>query len=80
MGDPEAGRAVSDLRAAEVALIAPLSTKGAEHLRRAYALSTGQVKAVTDLAETEVVLASVRRVTRVSMPPSPTEYRLLFGG
>lgn len=80
LGDPEVGRAVGDLRAADVALLAPLSGKAAEHLRRAYALSAGQVRAVTDPAETEVALASVRRVTRVAMQPSPTEHRLLFGG
>lgn len=80
LGDPEAGRAVGDLRAAEVALIAPLTVKGAEHLRRAYALSAGQVKALTELPETDVVMASVRRLTRVTVAPSPTEHRLLFGG
>ena len=80
LGNPDEGRAVSDLRAAEVALIAPLSGRGAEHLRRAYALSSGQVKAVTELDETEVVMASVRRMTRVQVAPSPTEHRLLFGG
>lgn len=79
LGDPSAGKAVSDLRAADVALIAPMSSKAAEHLRRAYALASGQVKAVTDLEETELVVASVRRMTRVNVAPSPTEYRMLFG-
>lgn len=80
LGDPEAGRAVSDLRGAEISVLSGLTTKAAEHLRRAYALSNGQVKTVTDLSETEVVLASVRRMTRVHVAPSPTEHRLLFGG
>ncbi len=79
LGDPSAGKAVSDLRAADIALIAPMSSKAAEHLRRAYALASGQVKAVTDLEETELVVASVRRMTRVNVAPSPTEYRMLFG-
>ena len=79
LGDPSAGKPVSDLRAADVALIAPMSSKAAEHLRRAYALASGQVKAVTDLEETELVVASVRRMTRVNVAPSPTEYRMLFG-
>lgn len=80
LADPSAGRAVSDLRAADVALLAPLSSKSAEHLRRAYALSAAQVKAVTDLDESELVVAGVRRMTRVRVLPSPTEHRLLFGG
>lgn len=80
LGDPSGSRAVSDLRAADVALLAPLTTRSAEHLRRAYALSAAQVKAVTDLEESELVVAGVRRMTRVSVPPSPTEHRLLFGG
>lgn len=80
LGDPEAGRAVSDVRGADVSLLAGLTPRAAEHLRRAYALTGGQAKAVTDLAETEVVLASVRRMTRVHVAPSPTEHRLLFGG
>lgn len=80
LGDPEESRAVGDLRAADVALISPLTTKGSEHLRRAYALSSGQARAATDLGEAEAVLAGVRRVMRVPVVPSPTEHRLLFGG
>lgn len=80
VSDPTSSRAISDLRACEMAMIAPLGTRSAEHLRRAYALSAAQVKAVTDLAPSEVILASVRRIARVQAPPSPTEHRLLFGG
>ena len=63
-----------------MALIAPLDTSGGEHLRRAYALGPAQVRAVTDLDESEVIVAGVRRIARVQAPPSPTEYRILFGG
>ena len=80
VGDPAPSKAIGDLRACEIAMIAPLEGKSAEHLRRAYALSAGQVKAVTDLGSSEVILASIRRVTRVQVPPSPTEHRMLFGG
>lgn len=78
LGDPATGRAVSELRAADVALLAPLSAKAAEHLRRAYALPAAKVKAVTDLGEDDLIVASVRRMTKVNVPPSPTEHRLLF--
>lgn len=80
VGDPSSTKAIGDLRDCEVAMIAPFEGKSVEHLRRAYALSSGQVKAVTELGPSEVALASVRRLSRVQVPPSPTEHRLLFGG
>ena len=79
-GEPAASTALSDLRACDMALIAPLETRGGEHLRRAYALGPAQVRAVTDLDESEVIVAGVRRIARVQAPPSPTEDRILFGG
>lgn len=79
VGDPASSRAISDLRACDAAMVSPVGGKINEHLRRAYALSTAQAKVAVDLGEAEVILASVRRVARVAMPPSPTEYRLLFG-
>lgn len=79
VADPSSAKAISDLRTCEVAMIAPLTSGSAEHLRRAYALSTAQVKAVTGLAASEVILASVRRVTRVQAVSSATERQLLFG-
>ncbi|MBB1510709.1 hypothetical protein [Tessaracoccus sp. MC1756] len=78
VGDPSSPKAIADLRVCEMAMVSPLGPKSGENLRRAYALQSGQVKAVTDLDESEVVLASVRRVVKVRVPPSPTEYRLLF--
>lgn len=79
VGDPSRSSAVAELRACDVALLAPLPALAAEHLRRAYALTSGQLSAVANLDESDVVLATVRRATRVKAPPSPTEYRLLFG-
>lgn len=78
VGDPSAARAIGELRACEMAMVSPLSPKAGENLRRAYALQSGQVKALTDLGDGEAVLASVRRVVKVGVTPSPTEYRLLF--
>lgn len=78
--NPSSAKAVSDLRACDVAMLSPFEGKAVENLRRAYALSSGQVKAVGELEETEVVLASVRRISRVTVPPTPTEHRMLFGG
>lgn len=80
IGNPASSKAIGELRAADVAMIAPLEGKAPEHLRRAYALSAGQLKSLTELESSEVVLAGVRRVMRVKVPPSPTEHRLLFGG
>lgn len=79
IGDTSASGAVGDLRNSDVAIVDSLDGKSGENLRRAYALPGSQVKAAADLAETEVVLASARRIARVVVPPSPTEYRLLFG-
>lgn len=78
MGDPSSTKAIADLRVCEMAMIAPLNAKAGEHLRRAYALQGAQIKALSELGDTEVVLASVRRAVKVKVPPSPTEYRLLF--
>lgn len=80
VGDPTSSSAVGDLRNSDVAIITPVDAKVGEHLRRAYALPSSQVKGVQDLAESEVVLASARRLARVTVPPSPMEYRMLFGG
>lgn len=79
IGDPEGSRAVGDLRSCEMALMTSVSERAAEHLRRAYALTTAQANLASEAAESEVILASVRRITKVALGPSPTEYRLLFG-
>lgn len=79
IGDPSSGKAVGELRNSDVAIVTPLDGKTGENLRRAYALPSSQVKAASDLGETEVALASVRRLARVVVPPAPMEYRMLFG-
>lgn len=79
IGDPSSSKAISELRTCDAAMVSPVEGKTAEHLRRAYALSSAQSKIAADLGESDVILAGVRRIARVSMPPSPTEYRLLFG-
>lgn len=80
LGNPASSKAISEMRGSDVAMVSPVEGKTAENLRRAYALSAGQVKTMSDLESAEVVLASVRRVSRVKVPPSPTEHRVLFGG
>lgn len=75
-----AAKSVNEMRSSDVSLIAPVEGKTADNLRRAYALSQQQMKQTNDLEGSEVVLASVRRVLKVPMPPTPTEYRMLFGG
>lgn len=78
VGNPASSKAIGELRACDLALLSPLDQKGAEHLRRAYALVGGEVRAVSELEESEVIVAGVRRIMKVKAPPSPTEYRLLF--
>ncbi|WP_296139512.1 hypothetical protein [uncultured Tessaracoccus sp.] len=79
IGDPTSSKAVGELRNCDVAIVTPLDGRTGENLRRAYALPSTQVKAASDLGETEVALASVRRLARVTVPPGPMEYRMLFG-
>lgn len=79
IGDPTSSKAVGELRNSDVAVVTPVDGKTSENLRRAYALPASQVKGASDLGETEVALASARRFARVVVPPSPMEYRMLFG-
>lgn len=76
---PETEKSVSDMRNSDMSIIAPVEGRTADNLRRAYALSPQQMRQATHLGESDVVCASVRRLLKVSMPPSPTEYRVLFG-
>jgi hypothetical protein len=78
IGDPSTSKAVSELRNSDVVMVSSLDGRTGENLRRAYALPASQVKAASDLSESEVALATVRRIARVNVPPSPMEYRLLF--
>ena len=70
--------AVSDMRNSDMSVLVPAEGRTRENLRRAYALSATQMKQAAGLGESDVVCASVRRLVRVAMPPSPTEYRMLF--
>lgn len=78
--DPAAEASVNDMRNSDLSIIAPVAGRTAENLRRAYALSAAQMKVASELADGDVVCASVRRLQKVHAPPSPTEYRVLFGG
>lgn len=71
--------AVHALRTADMAIVSPVDSRAAENLRRAYALNQRQLRLMANLDASEVVLAMPRRVVRVSVPPTQTEYGLLFG-
>ncbi len=78
-GVPAAEATVSDMRNSDMSIIAEVEGRTTENLRRAYALSPQQMRQTADLGESDLVCASVRRLVRVAAPPSPAEYRMLFG-
>ncbi|MGA4506880.1 hypothetical protein ACQB6R_00915 [Propionibacteriaceae bacterium G1746] len=80
LADISAGSAVHSLRNCDLALLGPVDQRGLDNVRRAYVLSQAQLRQASNLGQSDVVLAMPRRMTRVSMPPSATEYRLLFNG
>jgi hypothetical protein len=71
--------AVHLLRSCDMALASPCDAKTTDNLRRAYVLNPRQLKLTNNLEGNEVALCMPRRVNRVSIPPTPTEYGLLFG-
>ncbi len=77
--DASASGAIHALRSCDMALVSPCDPKTTENLRRAYMLSPRQLRLCADLQQNEVVLAMPRRLVRLSIPPTPTEYKLLFG-
>ena len=76
----EANKSVSDMRNSHLSIIADLSGKTGENLRRAYALTPNQINASQTRESSDVVLAGLRRIMKISVMPSPTEHRLLFAG
>lgn len=78
VGDVSAGSAVHSLRNCDLALLGPVDAKGLDNVRRAYVLNQAQLRQAANLGQSDVALAMPRRITRVSMPPGPLEYRLLF--
>lgn len=74
----EAGKSVSDMRNSDLSVIAPLKGKTGENLRRAYALTPNQISSSATQDEGDLALASLRRIMKVAMLPSPTEHRVLF--
>ncbi|OYN92741.1 hypothetical protein [Parenemella sanctibonifatiensis] len=78
--DAAASGAVHWLRSADMALLSPANSRTVENLRRAYALNQRQTKMCANLDGNEAVLVMPRRVVRVQIPPTQSEYRLLFGG
>lgn len=80
IGNAAASGAVFALRNCDLALLSPADAKVQDNLRRAYSLTPRQLKRAVNLGRSEVVLAMTRRLLRLSVPPTSTEYRLLFGG
>lgn len=76
---PGAETSASEMRNSDLSIVAPVEGRTAENLRRAYALSPQQMKLAGDMGDSDVVCAGVRRLARVNAPPSPAEYRMLFG-
>lgn len=80
IADVSAPAALHALRTCDLSLVSPCDARAAENLRRGYGLNASQQRQLNNLATSEVVVAMPRRVMRVALPPTPTEYRLLFGG
>lgn len=80
LGDAAASGAVFALRNCDIALVSPADAKVQENLRRAYSLTSRQLKRAVHLGHSEVALAMNRRLLRLPVPPTASEYRLLFGG
>lgn len=78
VANADEGSSVSEMRNADLSVIAPLEGKTGDNLRRAYALTPNQINSSATRNEGDVVLAGLRRIMRVSMMPGPTEYRMLF--
>ena len=80
IGDAAASGAVFALRNCDLALVSPADAKVQDNLRRAYSLNPRQLKRAVNLGHSEVALAMNRRLIRLPVPPTASEYRLLFGG
>lgn len=78
IGNAAASGAVFSLRNCDVALASPADAKVQENLRRAYSLTPRQMRRIVNLGSSEVALAMNRRLLRVPVPPTASEYRLLF--
>lgn len=80
IGDASASSSMHALRSCDMTLVSPCDAKAADNLRRGYGLNAAQQRLLNNLAANEVIVAMPRHAARVTMPPTPTEYRLLFGG
>ncbi len=76
--DASASGVIHAMRSCDMALVSPCDSKTSENLRRAYVLNQRQLRLTNNLEANEVALVMPRRVSRVSVPPTRTEYQLLF--
>lgn len=70
---------VQTLRNCDLALIAPQDERVLENMRKAYFLNSRQVKAASMVASDELLLAMPRRIVKLAVRPTRSEYRILFG-
>lgn len=70
---------VQTLRNCDLALIAPTDERVLENMRKAYFLNSRQVKAASMVGADELLLAMPRRIVKLSLRPTRTEYQVLFG-
>lgn len=70
---------VQTLRNCDLALIAPTDERVLENMRKAYFLNARQVKAAAQVGSDELLLAMPRRIVKLSVRPTRTEYQVLFG-
>lgn len=78
LADPTVPRAIHEMRAADLTVLAPCTGRAAEHLRRALSLGPRELRKADGMGPSDVVVAVPRHLERVAMPPTATEYRLLF--
>ncbi len=78
LNDLAANSVVHTLRACDMTIASGVDARGVENLRRGYVLNAQQLRLTNNMSEAEIVVALPRRLTRVSMPPTPVEYDLLF--
>lgn len=76
--DLAASSAIHTLRACDLTVASGVESRGIDNLRRGYVLNPQQLRAANNLSQAEIIVALPRRLTRVTMPPTPIEYDHLF--
>lgn len=77
--DVRTDRADAVLRSGQLSMVSVYDDRGLERLKRAYALSSRQLRLAENLDRTDVLLATARRLVRCAMVPTATEHGMLGG-